>query len=278
MKILSFYFLIFVLLPTSGDLAAQSTGYHPALSDSFTVVLGAMRSSNSFKVEADAPGVPGSFIDFDDSLGTDAHSTFFNGQIRWKFGRDKKWNLSGQYFSNNAKGDAVLTEDVEWEGITFKEGTFVNSGVKLGVSRLVIGRSFIKNERNDFGLAVGIHNLDVKVFIEGEVLTDEGGSGFHRGEIEGSQILPNIGGWYSFSPAEKWLLHTRIDWISADINGYGGHMWNMNVGVNYQAFRHVGFDLYWQYFNLQVRADKEDWRGRADMKYSGPVFAVTFNW
>lgn len=273
-------FFVLALVMTSGSLMAQSTGNHPFLSDAFTASLGAMRSSNSFKIEADGNGDDiNPLVDFDDSLGVDKHSTFFNGQIRWKFGREQKWNLSGQYFSNNAKGGAELTKDVEWEGDIFKKGTFVDAGVKLAVTRLVIGRSFFKNKRNDFGIGIGIHNFDGTAFIEGEAITEEdGSSGFKRDEVSGSQILPNIGAWYHFSLAEKWLMHARVDWISADINGYGGHMWNTTLGVGFQAWRHVGFDLYWQYFNVQLRADKEDWRGRADMTYSGPVLAMTFNW
>ena len=278
MKKLHMWLSAIVLFSATTTLLAQDSEYHPALSDSFTASLGAMRSSNAFDIKADATGVPGDDVDFNDSLGVSDHSTFFNGQLRWKFGREKKWILAGQYFSNKATGTSVLTEDVEWDGLTFEEGTTVGSGVKLGVSRLVIGWSFIKKAQHDMGIQVGIHNLDAKAFIEGEALVDGDTTGFQRGEISGSQILPNIGGWYNFSPGKNWLLHARVDWISADINDYGGHMWNNVIGVNYQAFRHVGFDLYWQYFNLQVRANKTDWRGKADMTYSGPVLAVTFNW
>ena len=90
--------------------------------------------------------------------------------------------------------------------------------------------------------------------------------------------LPNIGAWYGFSPAKDWLLHTRVDWIGASIGDYSGHMWNTSVGVGYQPWRHVGFDLAWQYFNVNISADKEDWKGGADMTYSGPVLSVTFGW
>jgi hypothetical protein len=55
-------------------------------------------------------------------------------------------------------------------------------------------------------------------------------------------------------------------------------MWNTNFGVNYQAFSHIGFDLSWQYFNLDVSVDSDDWTGGADMTYSGPVLAITGNW
>ena len=75
-------------------------------------------------------------IGFEDSLGVSKNSTFFNGQLRWKFGSAKKWSVFAQYFSNDATGDTVLTEDVEWDGMTWKEGSFVDAGVKLSVARL----------------------------------------------------------------------------------------------------------------------------------------------
>ena len=61
-------------------------------------------------------------------------------------------------------------------------------------------------------------------------------------------------------------------------NGDDGDMWNANLGVNFQAWRHVGFDLSYQYFNLNVNVDKGSWRGGVDMTYSGPVISVTANW
>lgn len=265
----------------SGTVLAQDYDYHPQLSDTFTASLGYMRSSNSFKIEADDPndpGIPGDRIDFEDSLGVDGHTDLFNGQIRWRFGSTKKWILGGQYFSNNAKGSQVLTEDVEWDGDIWQAGSYTEAGVKLAISRLFIGRSLFKNERNDFGIGAGIHNFDVTMFIEGEIKINDETTGFQEAKISESQILPNVGAWYLFSPARNWLLHGRVDWIGANIGDYSGHMWNISAGVGYQPWRHVGFDLAWQYFNVNISADKDDWKGGADMTYSGPVFSVTFGW
>ena len=272
--------LIFASIP--GSLFAQEYDYHPFLSDNFTASLGAMKSSNSFRMRADVFTDPydsfGDDIDFGDSIGVSESSTFFNGNLKWKFGKKRKWSLSGQYFSNNATGGSTLKEDVEWEGIIFREGTYAEAGVKLAVTRVFLGRSFYKNEKNDFGLGIGIHNLDLSVFIEGEIIINDDTTDVHREQDGASQILPNIGGWYNYSPAKKWLLHGRVDWISAEIGDYDGGLWNFNAGVNYQAWRHVGFDLSWQYFDLHVEVDKSDWVGGAKMTYSGPVLAVTFGW
>ena len=269
-----------LLMTVTAPLLAQDYDYHPALSDNFTASIGWMRSSNSFKAEADGtdPGDDGDYIDFEDSLGVSGHSTLWNGQLRWKFGGQRKWSLFGQYFTNSAKGEAVLTKDIEWDGDTFREGSLVGAGVKMSIARLMVGRSWIKNDRHDFGVGVGIHNIDIDIYIEGDIAVNEEDFEFKRDEVGGSQVLPNIGAWYNFSPAKRWLLHARVDWISADIGDYDGTLWNTTVGVNFQAWRHVGFDLYWQYFNLNGGAEKDDWRGRLDLTYSGPVVAMTFAW
>ena len=272
------YCLALLLSVTPSVLLAQDGNYHSYVSDTFTVSLGAMRSSNSFNFESDALGDLGDDIDFDDSLNVSDHSTFFNGQIKWKFGAEKKWALSAQYFSNNAKGDATLTEPIEWDGYTFEEGTFVGSGVKLAVTRLFVGRNFIKTEQTEFGIGAGLHNLDISAYIEGEAVLDGEPQGVKRYPVGDNQPLPNIGGWYNYSPAKRWLIHARLDWISANIGDYDGSLWNASFGVAYQPWRHVGFDLYWQYFGLDLKVDKDDWKGGADMSYSGPVLGLTFSW
>jgi len=265
----------------SGTTAAEDYEYHPAFSDSFDVVLGYFRSDNTFKITADninfATG-GNDDIDFGNSLGVDQTNSLLNAQLRWRFGSKRMWSISGQYFKNNANGDATLKEDVEWQDVIFREGTFVGAGVSLAVTRLFLGRSFIKNNRHDFGAGIGVHNLDLSAYIEGEILINDGGTGFHRGDTAESQILPNVGAWYLYSPARKWLLRARVDWISAEIGDYDGTLWNTNVGVNYQFARHFGVDLSYQYFKLDVAVDSTDWVGGVEMTYSGPVISLTANW
>ena len=260
---------------TSTAQAQDDFEFHPALSDNFYLSVGAFRSDNSFGIAA---GNNTDEIDFDGALGVEDSSTMVDAQLRWKFGKQRKWSLWGQYFVNDATGGGELEEDVAWQDVVFREGTFVGAGVKMAVTRVFVGRSFVLKPQHDFGLGVGLHILDLDTFIEGDLLIDENTTGFHRGTASKSQPLPNIGGWYNYSPAKKWLLHGRIDWISANIGDYDGTLWNVAVGVNYQAFRHVGFGLSYEYFNLDLKVDSDDWTGGVDMPYSGPVLSVTANW
>jgi len=274
-------FLLFVIsiLMFSGAVLAQDYDYHPGLSDNFTVILGAFKSDNAFKISAEGSIVERERrIDFAESVGVDKSSTLLDAQLRWSFGKNRKWTLSGQYFSNDATGEAVLTEDVEWQDVTFRDGTFVGAGVDIAITRVFVGRSFIKNEQHDFGVGIGVHNLDISVFIEGDIVVDDESTEFFRGEADNSQPLPNVGTWYNYSPARNWLLHGRVDWISANIGDYDGTLWNISAGVNYQVFRHLGIDLSYEFFNLNLAVDKSDWKGDVDMRYSGPVLSVTTSW
>jgi hypothetical protein len=278
----SLFLCIFALLlvSASGSLLAQDqdSDFHPALSDNFILGVGLFRSDNAFKLSAGVGGDISDDIDFGDSVGVDETATLFNAQLRWKFGKKRKWSLWGQYFETDASGNATLSEDVEWEGLIFREGTFVEGGVDISIARLFLGYSIVKKPQHDFGVGAGIHNLDLGAFIGGEVRINDETTGYQRADVGASQPLPNIGTWYNFSPAKRWLLHGRVDWISANIDVYDGTMWNFNAGVNFQAWKHVGFDLSYQYFDLELSVDDGDWIGGAKMSYSGPVVSMTFNW
>ena len=278
----SLFLCIFALLlvSASGSLLAQDqdSDFHPALSDNFILGVGLFRSDNAFKLSAGVGGDISDDIDFGDSVGVDETATLFNAPLRWKFGKKRKWSLWGQYFETDASGNATLSEDVEWEGLIFREGTFVEGGVDISIARLFLGYSIVKKPQHDFGVGAGIHNLDLGAFIGGEVRINDETTGYQRADVGASQPLPNIGTWYNFSPAKRWLLHGRVDWISANIDVYDGTMWNFNAGVNFQAWKHVGFDLSYQYFDLELSVDDGDWIGGAKMSYSGPVVSMTFNW
>jgi hypothetical protein len=36
-------------------------------------------------------------------------------------------------------------------------------------------------------------------------------TGFQRGDVDASAPMPNIGGWYYFSPSKRWLLEARLE-------------------------------------------------------------------
>ena len=128
-----FTILTIFLTSLSGTVAAQTADdYHPFLSDKFNLEIGAFWPQIDFTARADGSH-PDEEIDFDKTLDLDDKQTAGSISFRWRFG--EKWSLWGQYWATSNSGGAVLDEDVEWEDVVFKAGTFAKGGVDLDVGR-----------------------------------------------------------------------------------------------------------------------------------------------
>ena len=269
-------FKSFLLLSLSSPVLAQTADdYHPFLSDKFNLGVGAYWPSLDFNLRVDGSD-PGEEIDFDEALNLSDNQTSPAVNFRWRFG--KKWSLLGQYWGTSTSGKEVLTEDVSWEDVIFREGTFVAGGLGLDVVRLFFGRKFDLNPQHEFGLGLGVHWMSLDSYLEGEALINDGSTGFYRAEASADFPLPNIGAWYMYSWSPKWVLITHLDWLSASVGDYSGGLWDFEVGVDYQAFKNVGFGLSYKAFLLDVDVDKSSWRGKAEFTQAGPALAVTFTW
>jgi hypothetical protein len=263
------------LLYSSPLFAQSGDDRHPMLRDKFTVGLGAFINQKNVKFRVDG-SVPGEDIDFDDIWGVDSNDTSFAGVMRWRFG--EKWSLWGQFFDTSDGATAVLEEDIHWEDDVLKAGSSVGAGVDLSVARIFFGRIFSAGPRHEFGIGAGFHWLEIGAFVEGEFFVNDESTGFRRDQVDAAAPLPNIGGWYDYAFSPKWIGRARLDWLQVSLGDFSGGLWNSSVGIQYQAFRNVGFGLAYQYFKLDVDVDKSDWNGNADLQYNGPFLSVTANW
>ena len=248
---------------------------HPFLSNRFQLAVGAFARQQDFKIAANG-SAPEEEIDFDETLGVDDDDTSASLTFRWNFG--SKWSLWGQAWKVNAGGGAVLTEDVEFEDLVFQQGSTVAAGVRNKVGRVFLGRKFSEGPRHELGLGIGFHWLEIGAYIEGEALINDIPSGIQRGDVDVSAPMPNIGGWYYYSPSKRWLFEARLDWLDVSVGDYSGGIWNSSVGVHFQAFKHLGVGLNYHSFSLNADVDSEDWRGGAELRYRGPFLALTTNW
>jgi hypothetical protein len=268
--------LAIFLVSLASPVAAQTADdYHPFLSDKFNLGIGLFWPKIDLNLQVDGTA-PEDDIDFDEALNLSDYQTTPAIAFRWRFG--EKWSLFGQYWSTSSDGKEVLTEDVSWDDVIFREGTFVGGGVDLDIGRVFVGRKFDLAPQHEFGVGFGLHYMNLDTYLEGEILINDGGTDFHRAEASAAFPLPDIGAWYMYSWSPKWLFQANIDWLSASIGDYSGSLWDASVGFNYQPFEHVGFGLHYAGFALDVDVDKGDWRGRVEFNQRGPMLSLTATW
>ena len=248
---------------------------HPLLSDKFTLSAGAFLPDKDVEIRVNGSNL-GDNIDFDETWGLSSSQTSGALNFRWRFG--EKWSVTGQYFSTSDKGRAVLEEDIHWDDVVFKKGSNVGAGTDLSVARLLFGRTFSTGSKHEFGLGLGLHWLEIGAFVDGEIFVNDETVGIERRSVNAEIPLPNIGGWYNYAFSSKWMVSGHVDWLSASIGDASGGLWNASAGINFQAFRHVGFNLNYQVFSLDIDIDKVDWGGSTEITYSGPFISLNANW
>ena len=268
--------VILTLLIAAPARAQSAEEYHPFLSDKFHLGIGFYYPNKSLKLRVDG-SAPEEEIDFEEEFQLDDDQTTGLGEFRWRFG--EKWSLWGQYWSIDSDGGAVLDEDIEWEDVVFKEGTFARVGYDVDIARIFFGRTFFATApQHEFGLGAGFHWMELDAFIEGQIITNVVDTEFHRESVSAGFPLPNIGAWYMYSWSPKWLLQARVDWLSASIGDYSGGLWNTQAGINWQVTKHFGLGAYYQVFDLNVDVDSEDWKGKAEANQHGPLLTLSLSW
>lgn len=272
--------LLLIIVLLSPGVQAQTGGddmRHPWLDSRFRLGVGEFFQSADSKLSV---GVAGEALtreyDWQNTFGLDNSDNRGSGTFYWGFG--EKWSLALQYIDHSSSARAVLDQDVSWEDLTLKAGSFVGAGVSSKVMRVFFGRKFSEGPKHEFGAGLGVHWLQIGAFAEGEFYLDDQPYGFERRGASAEAPLPNIGAWYAYAFSQRWLAHARLDWFNASIDQYSGGLTNAAVGIAVQPWRHFAIGLDYNYFNLNVDVDGSDWYGSADFTRDGPFLYLLFDW
>lgn len=257
--------------------AGPFNGIHPLQSDRFSIAVGGFWPDISGYFEIDDPdGGDGTNVDFDDDVGLDDWEVLPAGSLIWRWSNNTR--IQGEYFNVGQSDENVISRDLSIGDIEFEAGTSVKTDFDMDIARAFFGYSFVKNDAAELGAGVGLHYISLDLSVKGKAFLGDIPLLKAEKSIDDWAIVPNIGGYanYAFSP--KWLVGTRVDWMSADVSDYDGTLWNVDAHVQYQMFDHFGVGLAYRYLKFELAANDSksgDWRTEID--YSGPMLFFTAN-
>ena len=93
-----------------------------------------------------------------------------------------------------------------------------------------------------------------------------------------AQPLPNFGAWYMHAFSEKWASTLRVDWLSASVGDYDGYIVNAAFNLDYAVTDHFGIGLAYNFFEINLKVEDQDWTGRIVSRFDGPYIALTGYW
>ena len=259
---------------TTQTMDSPSKKIHPLLRDKFAFNTGLYFPSKNIKILADG-STNNKEIEFDKVFGLKKKETTFAANFRWKF--SKKWHLGVEYFGFKNNKSKTIDRELEWKDVIHPVGADITLDMKLNIYRVFFGRVLSRGTEHELGGGLGIHLVDIRTSLKGEVYIDEFNKKAEKNSINALAPLPNIGFWYIYAPTEKWALTARIDWFGIKIEEYAGILWNLAPGIKYQVFENIGASLNYRFFTTKFDIHQDRWHGGIKVNYRGPLVTVSAN-
>ena len=254
--------LVLVLLLVAGPMFGAVTTDESIVLDRWELQLGGFftRLDTTLKVGDQE-------VNFEDDLDFDNAADLF----RFSFGRvfGKRHEVRGTYFS--VKRDSLL----EFEG----ELDIGDAPIPIGAQVLIIYDTefatldytywMISKERTAFGVTGGLTLFDLKTGIDlvepdlGSVIQD----------LSTEFPVPQIGLRVRQAMSQKFIFLGEASFLRfRDVSDFSGDFLTARLGVEYRAFRYLGFGAQMSLNRYDVRSDRG--RARAEFQYDIEGFYV----
>lgn len=243
------------------------------------IELGGFFPSISTEISLNADdGTPGNDVDFERDLG------FSDQQIRplflatWR--ASASWMFQLDYLDLDRRSTKTLEKEIEWPpgegGEYYPVGATVSSFLEYRSSRISAAYIFRTSKKSELALALGFHLTQLSAGIGLQLEIGEG-EGVREPDLELPIIpLPTAGIYWGIRLSDDWLLRLRADYFALSYDGYSGSLTSARVEGIYDFTEHWGLGVGLNYYELSLKADKENFRGNLDFGYWGPSAYVRY--
>jgi len=176
----------------------------------------------------------------------------------WRFTDNLRHRLGFEYSSYRRDGDRTILEDFTFEDdqgnqITIPAGSQVNSYFDFDIYKVSYNYSFFQDDRIDLFAGIGFYWMPIGIGVNstGLISVNE--------EESFDAPLPTIALGADFSITPKWFLRTSMELFYLEIKEFKGSIYQSTVALEYLPWKHVGFGLAFDTFNLHIEADGEDY-------------------
>ena len=154
----------------------------------------------------------------------------------------------------------------------------IQSFFDIAAHEVAYSYSLMFDERKDLYVGFGISVQDLALGIQGTE------SSPNPGEVINSQLastapLPTLNVGFNYAFNDQWFFVSRLGWLAVEIDfgadeDLSGQIINANAGIQWDAFKNVGFYLQYQLFDVDVDYTVGPALFAIDYDYNGPVLGV----
>jgi hypothetical protein len=214
----------------------------------------------------------GARLDFEDDLNLDKRKSALLAGARWRF-HDRHF-LEVEYFNLKRSGRSRIDTEIRFGNATFPVGADVSSSFTTEVTRLSYSYRIVRRPEWGLALGAGVHVTRLRAIID-SVDFDNGGTLSPMQEIASvTAPLPVFGISGARRLGEKWALVARSQWFFLEVDDVGGNITHAAAFLEHRTSRNLGFGVGYDWFDIDVDTTDKFWRGRADVRFKGPMVFV----
>jgi hypothetical protein len=255
------------LLLTGGAFAEEGTPPdHPMMSDRFVVGAGVLWSESNVTASLNSGRVGlGSLIDFEDDLGLDETNVI--GLFMFRMRLSERWRLEAEYFKLDRDNEKQLSRTIDWGDLNIPINAVARGDFSVEDVRVSVGYSFFQRKDKEIGVGLGAHVMSMEASLSTRNFGSE--------RADESAPLPVVTFYARMALTDRWLLNVRVDRLSLDYEDIDGSIFSSGTEFVYQPWRHFNIGIGYRDINMDVTSTSDDWRGKAQVRQSGPILFVS---
>ena len=239
--------------------------------DRVAISFGGFYPNVDARVSANGTAVAGTDVNFQKDLGLDNQRTLTSARIELLVFDSQGFSIGGYQYSKHA--GKTLQRDIVFDGNEYDASAFVQARLRLQTVDAAWHWWFAPGAHDVVGVGLGAAWYDLKGTIDGGISVN-GSTVSARGEAEGNAAAPLLTlGWrHAFS--ESLRGYADFSGVRKPSGTLTGHLVNGTLGMEYYPWRNLGIALEYSANNLDLKADKASWEGRARIHFHGPAAFV----
>ena len=213
-------------------------------------------------------------INFDRVLGMEESARTYFAGYHWRFG--EKWNLGVFYSNMSADGSRIATTDFTWDGEEYMAGARVDTKFELDTYLVTANYSFVRNEKFEWGVGLGLHAFDIETTLDVAVKVDEFFEDARRNNSTVLAPLPNLRTYGTWAITPKWEVSGDLGWLSITYDDYDGDYLFFQVMTEYRITERFGIGLSYQVSEIDVSVERRRGEDKFDIDLYGPSLYLTY--
>ncbi len=182
------------------------------------------------------------------------------------------------YFSLDRSGSSISNVTIRFGDRAFRANLPIETFFDAEVLNLGYSFSPIFDEKKEFKIGLALSFMDIAAGLQGS----ETLAGITLRVSEETTVLaplPTFTSGFAYAFTDKWILDLGVGYFTVEVDigdkDYSGSIVTLIGGIKYKAFKHFGFGLTYDWFNvnLDVTGGRVDWD--LDYKYKGPTFSIS---